>query len=351
MSRGPNASWTTVAQRRSLGWTIAGMLLLVTNGCVPAEDISPVGVTISWCSRTGSVVFSTLGTKSAPLSDSTLYRLDVATGHVAVLLNAAGSVDSPVISPDGRQLACRTEGAARDALLVGNGDGSGLRTIGLPRDRCYEPAAFALGGRAIVLSGVLSTPGTPFGKGADRESDFWLMPIRDGGRLRRITAGRFRETSLPAVAGDGQTITFTAKPPHREGQGMCFLYQCSLLEDGRMTKLWPVGDGIADCARHEPDHDVRFAGYTVALSGPDVSDVSLRTGKGSVLCRGVPWSYSGVYWSEDGGSALYLSTRHGPGLSLVLLDVRSCRERVVAGNEIFIDPLRWRPSGGGGDGP
>lgn len=140
--------------------------------------------------------------------NSFVYRVDVNTGKASRLTRTeAGTEFGPVFSPDGKLIAFsyRPGGQAHSTIVIGNPDGSDLRTWSPPEASDLSPV-FSPDNKTIVFSrsGFFGSY-SPIAQPHPHEWSFYASDL-DGSHVRELTNESFYMASPPSVSPDGRSM-------------------------------------------------------------------------------------------------------------------------------------------------
>ena len=262
-----------------------------------------------------------------------LYVLDLRTRRVRRLASTPEYESSPSFSPDGNSVvyAAGVPGDRADHLFVRPLDGGPARQLTSDDQNDRDPH-FSPDGRQIVFVR------NPFyawgGLAASWNGSVVCIMQADGSDLRRLTQ-RNGYAGTPRFFADGEKILL---------RGMDGLITMEL-DGGRETPL--LHDGTVGSAVVSPDG--RHIAFSKGKYAPDC-EIYLMDADGmnvrQLTRQG--WCCRPVF-ARDGRSIIYFveSWKDGPTghptYSLWQIDVDGQNSQMVAGSDLFDDPMNWRP--------
>lgn len=189
------------------------------------------GGPLAWTPDGASILFTSVRKPDwqQQVFDSEIYALDTASGAITPLTTRVGPDNSPVISPDGRQVAYLGFDDKRLAyqntrLSIMNRDGSGARTITANLDRSIDKIEWSADGKSlyalydqegvnrvarITLDGRVTQIATSLaGAGLDRPYSGGDFSVSKGG-IVAFTSGTYYRPADISVAQGGKVRQLT----------------------------------------------------------------------------------------------------------------------------------------------
>jgi dipeptidyl aminopeptidase/acylaminoacyl peptidase len=211
----------------SKSWTSSNAVSVSRTGVLAYFSSPSINSTVSWSDVTGKigdaltlppahyerVAISPDGARavlvrSVSASESTLWLVDLARGGGAPLINGHGRNDSPVWSPDGKQIAFANDRDGPQHIYVKTIDDAAPEHRIDSSDAMFQaPSDWSPDGASVVV--VRLDPETAH--------DIWIQPAT-GGAMKRVVAGPLRDLN-GRLSPDGKRLAF-----HSEDSGRFELY-------------------------------------------------------------------------------------------------------------------------------
>ncbi len=229
----------------------------------------------------------TIAFSRAELSDSEIYLMQADGSDIRRLTVSLGLDVKPTWSPDGRQIAFRTQRDGNDEIYVMDANGTCNRNLTNSRVDDRSPA-WSPDGRTIAFDHFFEPT----------FQDIAVIDV-DGIDLQRVTTG---SGEYPSWSPDGQRLAFASA---RTGQYEIYVINRDGTDEQRLTRngaynmypAWsPDGSRIA-FERGLDGSDDSMEIYTMAIDGTDLKQITSNTQND----RFPAWSADGrLAWSESG---------------------------------------------------
>ncbi len=258
------------------------------------------------------------------------------------LSSGPGTDTRPSVSLDGQRVAFLREQGTKTTLMVANVDGSGARELASADGSTGvaiigEAPAWNPDSRQIAIT-ILDT------SGADPAARIWIVNADDAGLAELLPPSLF-SVQYPAWSPAGDRIAFLGEPTrHPEN----FLYASA--PDGSALALLSKRasspeEGFLQLPRWSPD------GRSVAVHYGD----SIRLDRDVLLIAtdhpqedvvaGTDKDEAQPAWSPDGSRLAYWRSTDGRQWQVVVLDIATRSETVLAPVSGDADSLEWSPDG------
>jgi dipeptidyl aminopeptidase/acylaminoacyl peptidase len=273
---------------------------------------------------------------------SRILALDPGGNDAQPLASGPGKDTRPSVSLDGRRLAFLEDQGTTTSIMVANIDGSGVRELASSDSStgitiAAEAPAWSPDSRHVATT-IIDT------RAADPEARIWIVDV-DTARLAELSPPALFAAQYPAWSPGGDRIAFLGEPTGRPED---FLYVSALDGNGlvRLSKRASSAEsGFLQMPRWAPDGKHIAVHYGIASQlNRDVLLFATDHPQEEVIA-GTDKDEAQPAFSPDGSRIAYWRSTAGHQWQVVVLDLATRRETVLAPISRTADSLAWSPDG------
>jgi Tol biopolymer transport system component len=240
---------------------------------IAGKPVGVVGEEGLYSAGIGAIAISPDGKRAAVSradgENRSVWVVDFARG-VSTRLTFGGADRTAVWSPDGKEVAFRSNRKGGPGLYKKKADGSGEEENLLASAQNMNPTSWSPDGR-FLLYDVLQEDARAF--------DMWILPLA-GGKARRLLSTEYDE-GQGVFSPDGRWVAYLSNESGREE-----VYVTAFLEDGSIKGKWLVSRGALSWTPHwRPDSK------ELDYVGADSSLMSVAISPGAEFQAGPPVAY------------------------------------------------------------